>query len=390
MQFRFSYLPFIFAFTIFFIAAANAQKAKLLIQISNDRLQINDTLEFVATYSLGEKKLPPATLALVIKENNGDGIWQLRWPMLDGHSEGSILFPDSIKRGNYTCYFAVQPRFFQVYGRVLYPPTLKKISGVIYSPHFDPKEFEVPVESGIFKIDKFLFESTAVLELDVEQKKKMPAITIDAWLDSTFEPAASVSKEITIGMGEHSVMQNKKVENWMIFFDPYYQTSILGKMSEAQKFDSIYVSPLFKKDVIAQFDCLSDSTLLKSKSLEEFLSRYYPDFKMNPAYSENQTPTAHSKEYNFIFYLDEKPATFASLNNMRLSDIASIKILPPITTSMASFENKQTIIALFTKQGPFWSQDFYRYKYLINGYQPAIYQLPQSPKMFATNPYYLR
>ncbi len=388
MHFRFPYIN-LALFLLIFYATASAQKSRLVIQISNDRLKLNDTLDFVATYLLGEKKLPPATLALVMKENNGDGIWQMRWPMLNGHAEGSLIFPPDIKRGNYTLYFAVQARFFQVNGQVLYPPGVKKLTGTIYSPFTKLKELDISVENDRFKIDKFLFENTAVLELDIdEQKKKLPAIAIEAWLDSAFEPAAAISKEITIGMGQQSIMENKKVDNWMAYFDPFYQATILGNLPAAQKFDSIYVPTSFK-NTLQKFDCLGDSALMKSSSLEAFLTKHYPGFKMNPAYDEEQVPTAHSKGYDFIFYLDGNQATFSTLGNIKLSDIATIKILPPIASVTAPSKIASCIIALFTKKGPFWGQDYYRYKYIINGYQPPVYQLPSSPKMFASSPYYL-
>lgn len=74
---------------------------------------------------------------------------------------------------------------------------------------------------------------------------------------------------------------------------------------------------------------------------------------MKAAYSENQTQTAHSKKDGFVFYLNKEPSTFATLGNVKLSSITTIKKLPPISNSMVAFKNKQNVIALFTKQEPF-------------------------------------
>src|ERR1700712_5534157 len=90
---------FILLLLVTFVSFSDAQKAQLKVAISGDRLQPNGQLDFSATYTLGTRKLPPATFAVVLKENDGDGIWQMRWPMLDGVSEASIYFPPSFPKG---------------------------------------------------------------------------------------------------------------------------------------------------------------------------------------------------------------------------------------------------------------------------------------------------
>ncbi len=377
------------ALSLFCLQVTNAQKAKLKILLNNDRFQAKDTLSFIGTYTLGEKNLPPATLALVMKENNGDGIWQMRWPMIDGYTKAKLVLPSSMPTGDYTLYFAVEPRFFQINGRILYPPNIKTLNATIYSLSVGSKEFVLPVENGEFKISPLYFENSAILRLNVPIKEKIvPAISVEVLLDSAFEPAAAISKEITIGMGEDTIMKNKKIDNWIAYFDPFYQTTMLGNMSAAKKFDSIYVSNAYK-NAMQSFDCLGDSELVKSVSLEAFLAKYFTGFKMDEVADIKQIPTAHARGYKFVFFVDEKPTNILDLGNLKLSDIAAIKVLSPSLSNVLPDEMEPGKIALYSKQGAFWSKDFYRHSYIINGYQPRVYQLPPSPKMFAASPYYL-
>lgn len=189
---------------ILFVNLANSQKAQLKIAVSGERLQSNERLDFSATYTLGAKKIPPATFAVVLKETDGDGIWQMRWPMLDGICDASIIFPPALPKGKYTLYFAVQPRFFRLYGQVLYPRNIKNLRGTIYVKG-DSKSLKIPVENGSFEIKDLLFENSAVLKIE-QTGKIFPAIALDAWLDSAFVPAASAIKEITIGLDSSTVL----------------------------------------------------------------------------------------------------------------------------------------------------------------------------------------
>lgn len=378
-----------FLLSIFFVNLIYAQKAQLKVAISSDRLQPNERLDFSATYTLGTKKLPPATFAVVLKENDGDGIWQMRWPMLDGVSEASIFIPPSFPKGKFTFYFAVQPRFFRLFGQVLYPSNAKSLEGTIFVNGIS-KTLEIPVDKGLFEVKNLFFENTAVFKLNYAGKV-MPAIALEAWLDSSFIPAASGIKEITIGLDssvEIAVPHNTAAGfgDALAYFDPFYVVRSLQNMTDAQKFDSIFVSPSFKKNTIQQFTFLSDSSLLKAGSLEKFLDKYFPGFKMHHS-SDESIPMAYSKIYDFVFKIDEQPASFESLNDLILTDIAAIKVLPKTEPERTKKQDKKVaVIALYTRKGLFILPNLYRHNYIINGYQPSFYELPRRSKFFANNP----
>jgi hypothetical protein len=142
------------------MASAYGQNADFKVMINKERLQPGDTLDLIADYNIGGRELPPATFALTILGPN-EKIWQLRWPMLDGHSEASIVFPDSATAGAYNLLFAVQPRFLKLFGEVIHPEspcelTVNIAAGVTLK--------QLPIKTapnGKFVIDNLLLEGTA-------------------------------------------------------------------------------------------------------------------------------------------------------------------------------------------------------------------------------------
>jgi hypothetical protein len=88
----------------------SAQSHQFTVMLNKDKLLPGDTLDIAAHYALQDRQLPPATFAVTIA-GEGQQVWQMRYPMIDGKAAASIIWPAGIAPGRYDLLFAVQPRF---------------------------------------------------------------------------------------------------------------------------------------------------------------------------------------------------------------------------------------------------------------------------------------
>ena len=366
---------------LFFTHAAIGQQAKLSVGINKEWLQPDDTLEISATYQLGDKKLPPATLALTLRQNDGPKQWQLRWPMIDRLSEASIVLPENMPAGKYTLYMAVQPRFFRVYGTVFSQPPLKELDGSIVSG-LGQKDLKIPVEKGTFTIKNILFENDAMLVLRPAWAKWVPAISIEAWLDSAYSPVAATAKEIAVGLNPDSATLRKinSAEAWQManrFADPWHSFRSLDSMglSPLQQFDSLYVPAAFKQNVDTVFNCMENPAWSQARDIDAFLGKALPGFG-----KADITEYPIEARYNgnrYTYYLDGFLLTNRQLQEVRLADIAMIKIMrPPFYPFKGQSRMGNGGVALFSRRGRFTVPDEFNHTYRLKGYQPQVYELP--------------
>jgi hypothetical protein len=374
--------------TIFFsivgLNIGNAQSARLTVQISKEWLQPGDTLEFAATYEKGGAKLPPATLAVVLQQNDSAAKWQMRWPMIDGEAIGAIIFPAGMPSGKYTLYTAVQPRFFRVYGRVYDPPGLKELDLRIADVAGGKAEMTVPVEkNGGFIVKDLLFESQAALVF-TSKGRKQPVFSLEAWLDSAYTPVAATAKELGVGIPANSVAFNKISPDSArakaaTFADPFYNYKRLegSGLSPIQKFDSLYSSAVFKKGVDTIFNCLENGELVKARDIDEFLKKALPGF--DEANFDNFPVSARINNNRYVLYLNEQLLYASMLTDLSLADIAMIKIFKPNFKPSAKVPDNKGGIVIYTRRGPFTQENIYNPLRYLTGYQPEFYHLPLKP-----------
>lgn len=361
------------------VAQSTAQTAHLTVQINKEWLQPGDTLDILGTYEKGDKKLPPATLAVVLQQNDGPNKWKMRWPMIDGEAMGSIIFPQGLPAGKYTLYTAVQPRFFRAYGRIFEPAGLTEMALRVVDEAGGIADMNLPVDHSGFLIKDLLFENEAVLEFS-NKGKKQAIFSLEAWLDSAYTPVAATAKEIAFGVPQGSIAFQKISPDaarakTTTFADPFYEYKKLDSsgLSTLQKFDSLYVSSAFKIGVDTIFNCMENADWQKARDIDEFLRNVLPGF--DEANFETFPVLAKVNKEKYVLYLNEQLLYANMLGDLALSDIAMIKIFKPGFKPTAKAGDGRGGIAIYIRQGPFEQQNIYSPIRHVKGYQPLVYKL---------------
>ncbi len=379
-----------------------AQQPSLKLHISQDHLQPGDTLDLEADYTLDNRKLPPATFAITLQSEDKK-VWQMRWPMVDGHAEASIVIPHSMPAGLFTMAFAVQPRFLKFYGQVVYPPKLKLLSAVVSSRQSSRLYAYVPDEMGRFTMEDLLFEDTVKCRFSLgASSQEIPMVLLDAWLDSSFLPASYGVKSIVVNDSAAAdafetitLTKNEFFKDGFQCFQTNYPAQLKleqwKNLSPVAFFDSMYVPLLFKGRDAKTLDCITDSSNLSFAATFDMLKKKMPDmeikdWELDDAYLRNYSVKGNDlgpRNERMIFY--EKNwyriycnGSYGDLTPlMRRPDcFALVRILPPPFYKHPRSEETFGVIAFFERKYPFASPEPFGNSFLLRGYTPALYVLP--------------
>lgn len=394
----------IFRFTLLLgmllcMAAAIGQNADFKVMINKERLQPGDTLDLIADYSISGRQLPPATFALTILGPN-DKTWQLRWPMIDGHSEASIIFPDSAAAGAYNLLFAVQPRFLKLFGEVIHPESPAQITALIVAGS-ELKQLPIKTSpNGKFVIDKLLLEGSAGITFSHGYNiPGPPLVKLDAWLDSSFQPAATGVKQIVLNHAGQSTYTPGRLRKDSVFangFDLLYPQYLakkkLGKYDHLQGlelYDSLYLQPPFDTAASKVIDCLSDTAALNKPSVYDLLKTALPKMELlvwgdhnvvprnAPPYME-KLETETMVKWNDKWYRLHFNGLFGEASSLifPVNAMAEIRIYEPPFFKVPQSNITFGVIAFFERKFPFQNPFPYSNRYRINGYSPDLVRLP--------------
>ncbi|MCU0394633.1 MAG: hypothetical protein MUF29_01890 [Chitinophagaceae bacterium] len=380
----------------------NAQEASFKVMISANQLRPGDTLHMVAQYAVGDRKLPPATFVLTLLGPQNK-LWQMRWPMLEGMSEASIVWPDSIAEGRYNMLFAVQPRFLKFYGQVIYPErpgTLTARWGNIWPPQ--TQEIK-PDPSGRFEIEQVYFEDNVELAFQHSNSREPapPMIKLDAWLDSSYQPAATGVAQVVVTRDDKAPLVPDRLRKDSVFaggFDMmvagYANRRLYNQLQQLdtlQQYDSLYVPYMFRTQPSRLLACLHDS-LRNFSSSYELLQQYIPEagvtgwYGMDAAYQRvaqespalqqlaNETMLQAGKKWYRIYYQGRygDPAVLS----LPAGALAMIKIFEPPFYKIPKTSHVFGTIAFFERRYPLGSEFPYYHRFRVWGYTPEVVTLP--------------
>ena len=88
------------------------------VTINQRNLKAGDTLEFNWDGNLIGKGYPAASLHVWIDHVESGRRWKLRYPILNGRSEGALVITDSMPKGNYALNFMAAEQFIEINGKV--------------------------------------------------------------------------------------------------------------------------------------------------------------------------------------------------------------------------------------------------------------------------------
>lgn len=381
------------------IAHAYGQNADFKVMISKDRLQPGDTLELLADYAVGGRELPPATFALTIEGPNNK-LWQLRWPMINGHSEASIVFPDSIASGAYNLYFAVQPRFLKFFGEAIHPDPPVELSALI-SAGTTIKRLDVKTApNGKFVIDNILLQGEASLSfLHDYNVPGPPLVKLDAWLDSSFQPAATGVKQIVVNPKGEERYVPARLRKDSVFANGYaklfHQYPLMQKaalypgLQGLPLYDSLYLPEAYKTAAGTVLNCIDDTSVLGKASAFDLLKDRMPkmelavwgDYNHVPGNAsvylqqlENETMVKWNDKWYRLYMngLYGDPSALVIPTNA----LASVRIYEAPFFRVRQSTRTFGVIAFFERRYPFPNPFPYSSRFDIQGYNADVVVLP--------------
>lgn len=385
-------------------ATLQAQQPAFRVVLSSDRLVPGDTLELEASYSIADRKLPPATLALTLmKEGEPDKFWQMRWPLVNGISMASIVLPDSMPAGLYNLAFAIQPRFLKMFCDYIYPDRPRDLLAV-FSHVGGLQKFPVKATPNRrFALEDILINGDVTLSFQQEDDTEgLPVMMrVDAWLDSSFTPAAYGVKQLAVNLPNDSTFLPQRLQKETFFngdfscFQGNYAAQLKAEkvagLPMTKQFDSLFVPKEFKAGADYIYDCLQDSVANAAPTVYDLLQQrmkgfeisYWGDIEDVRMYSQSSIELKRLQNEMMLQWRGKlyricldgmygDPSLFVFPPNA----FGSIRIFElPFYTEPSSKKQFGTI-AFFSKRFPFAQPYPYRSSFIIRGYTPDMYLLP--------------
>ena len=371
------------------------------VSLNTKNVRPGDTLEFNWNGNIIGKGYATASLHLWIDHIASGKRWKLRYPILNGSSEGSLIISDSLPEGIYAFNFMASEQFIEIKGKVQnvkiktaynYETKKKDTIAVFELPKMKGKEMRytllgqasilhndyvnVDAEGG-YKIPAIVFGDSAQLLFDPGRGRGVYWISLETPLDSVFTPFHSETFFVGVQKKDVSKVQLKDTASYVFEFEDAYPDAVVldeivlkGK-SNAEKFEDDFVSKLFKASPDAKtIDALDNNELMRSNSILTFLqSRVGGLFIRSDGITTNVTWRGAPVD----FYINEFPVDVNSLN-LSPMDVALIKVHPP-PSQLRSLTNGGAI-AIYTKRGKYEDQKGVpQYNFMIKGYTQGVSRL---------------
>ena len=378
-----------------------SQAHQFKVMLNKDVLLPGDTLDIIADYSIENRSLPPATFAVVVMATQGDGFWQIRWPMVDGKSGGTIIWPAGIPPGRYNLLFAVQPRFLKFFGKVIFPEKPGNLTAYFTGSTGSYPLFLSPDRLQRFEINNLMFNDSVYMSFAHENENEpAPALVqLDAWLDSSFQPAATSVKQVVVNAIDQPAIAPLPLKKEIVFAEGYgmfYSTSAIQKkrtkwpqLDGLALYDSLYLPPAFAYRPQWVFNCIEPDSIEGKNSVFELLLTKMPAATVDRWVNENSIPAKAPLEMRIVagetmikwqdkWYRIYWRGKYSDPSVLMLHPqaLAAIRVFDPPFVRFPGVKQNFGTIAFFERRFPF-PQPFPFYNgYWIRGYSSEIFALP--------------
>lgn len=357
-------------------ASATPAKDSLMVVLDKPVLMHGDTLSLLATYLPANKKKVAATLQMQVENEKGHSI-KMRWPLLNNIADGDFIIPDSLPNGKYTISFAVQPRFFRIYGQVKPPIRTTMLNTNLLTGKGGWLSAEIPVESdGTFTIRNWLFEKEATLVFSRQKKVNSDLdISINTWLDSSYQPAAYAVREFYVGTPPSAISIDSNGSRLQPDSSKFNErvnllpgVVVTGKQkTKADKFNEVYSTGLFKSMDEKVFDFMSEtSDAFGYSSVLDYLQGRVAGLQI--ARDQDGTMGAKWRGGNVSFFIDEQVVEADQISTLSTADIAIVKVYPP--PFFGATGGSGGAIAVYTRRGEYSANTGNRHVFRVKGYTP--------------------
>ncbi len=349
------------------------------VSLAKDRFTAADTIKFTARLDDSVYTRKAITLNVWIEDVHRSCRWRLRYPMLNGNSQGTIILPQGISDDYYAFHFSVQPGFFDLSG--LFPSKYEQDSvgyTFVVDRVTDFTGLAAVHHQAQFRLGRLLFQGSGYFTFYNPAKPTpfLNNIGLVTPLDSFYTAVADTTLLMPVGNASKGVVAEEYKFSMNEFKSSggtlVNETEMLPRNAKAEKLEKEYVrSPVFasRNSYLFSgeaFNYLSDGILLVT------LDRLIPGIAIAannegiPVITWNGSPTA--------LYLDEIPADIATLAKVPVKELILIKAFrPPFFTPLGG--GPGGAIAFYSRKG----SATYRStegRYWVTGYTPPLFQLP--------------
>jgi hypothetical protein len=354
----------------------SAQIGKLNIELSKQVLKAGDTLEIDADYTIDNIKVPPYTLQCII-ENEKGATTKMRWPIINGQATSDLLITDSLPKGRYKLYFAVQPQFFKLNGKVNEPRKQTVINSSFVTSNGKWLIEQLPVaEDGSFLLKSTLFENSATVIFSKSDKKHgdFLDISIESYLDSAFQPNAIFTKEIVVGPVADTTVKQGNIatkSDSLKFLEASALPNVVvigKKKTQGEVFNQTYSTGLFQDMNERVLSLLDDPSANSGGDIFQYLQGRVAGLQINNPFGGD--PTAKLRGDNMYFYLDEIRVEGSNLSAVPISDIAIVKVYPP--PFFGNPGGGGGAIGIYTRRGDYVQAGNGKHVFQVKGYTSGI------------------
>jgi len=324
---------------------AHAQKSEFKISMSGNVVRPGDTLDVGALYTVGDRKLPAATLDVIIQNQWGNR-WNLRWPLFEGKAAGSIVLPSNLPLGKYDMWLAVQPRFLRLYGQVLYSSKkkLKTLEAALVSEDDSYQTTPLKVDpSGFFMLQDWLVYGHMTVAISTGNDDDILDIRPDAWLDSAYSPAAKGYLPFWVTHTKDTVVTERpRVPS--LFPAAWGGAGAYHTYSPAQLYNAFYSWGAFRNHKEWMVDALPDSNILPQTTVTKVLMDKFAAQGIVIVQKDKQL---WYEGKPLRLFVNELPTNLSTLSLSTIQQVAIIKLLPPAPNGT------DYTLAVYTKRYPF-------------------------------------
>ncbi|MEO7309343.1 MAG: hypothetical protein ABIX01_03020 [Chitinophagaceae bacterium] len=342
------------------------QASSFHLAINTNVFRAGDTLQLQADYAVGNKKLPPATLDIII-ENEAGNTWNIRWPMLDGSAAGSIIISRFIPKGRYHVWVAVQPRTFRIYGQVVYynRKKLKELQALIVASNTQLESQKILLEPDrSFVIKDWQVTNEMTVSFETSNPEDILHIHPECWLDSAYRPAAQ--SYVSVLVTDADTVLTTKSKAPAIRPMAWNGTGAYSNMLPADIYNRFFSYGMFRDTSEKLIDVMGDSTVGAETNTMEYISAKLLEAGVATEVKGNKL-LYNDKE--LVLFINEAP-TSGSVAGVELERVAIIKLLRHHVT--VGEEKEVNALAVYYKRYPFTDPGVAQHIFSIQGYNDNI------------------
>lgn len=354
-----------------------------------------DTIDFEWDGASIGKPYRLAALHLWIDDLSRSRRWKLRYPILNGRAEGSIVIPEDMPAGSYAFNFMGAENHLQMKGMVrkvriktarnretnqmdtIYVEDAPGMIGQDVKYMLLGKQgllFDSTLQvspDGRFRLPPIVFGDTASLVFKPEKSKDSYVVDLETPLDSAFTPFHATTVLIRVA-GRDSILAAPAEDSARYSFDlndPYRDVVMMDEVvvtgrTKEDKFEQQYVSPQFRNNLDGKtFSGIDNNDITRFNNVLNFLQSSIPGLMVR---SDGIFNSVTWRNDPVTFFIDEIRVDVNAIRNLPGTEIALIKTYPPPAT-MTSFVFGGAI-ALYTKRGDYSRQNGPRYYFPVIGY----------------------